>query len=138
MWEARAETETTAPSDAVWALWDDPRRWRDWHPQIAAVRGEGPLRVGAEARIRFRGSPRALRFRVTGYEPGRRLTDEARLPGARLGHEHRVEPRGEGSLIAHRVWFDGPAARLYGALMGRRMTASVREFGPRERAHVEP
>ena len=138
MWEARAETVVRAHAAAVWALWEDPARWKDWNPQIAEARLRGPFALGSSARIRFRRSPRALTFEITALEPGRMFTDEARMPGARLGHEHLLEPDGETTRIVHRLFFDGPAERIYALLMGRQMRAAVQEFVERERALVEP
>ena len=138
MWEATAETRTSAPPGAVWALWEDPTRWGDWNEQIAAAELAGPFEQGAIARIRFKHNPWALRFTITNLHRGHAFTDEARLPGARLGHDHRLEYDGEATTIVHRLYFDGRAAPLWGALMGRRMRAAVHTFGERERQLAEP
>jgi hypothetical protein len=137
MWDARAEVVVRADAAAVWALWEDPRRWKDWNPQIAEAQLRGPFAVGGSARIRFKRSPRPLTFEITALEPGRLFTDEARLPGTRLGHEHLLERDGETTRIMHRLYFDGPAERIYVLLMGRRMRAAVRQFVERERGLVE-
>jgi hypothetical protein len=137
MWSATAEIETTVDPALVWALWEDPERWKDWNEQIAEAALHGPFVVGAQARIRFKRSPRSLTFIVTALEPGRLFTDEARLPGTRLGHEHRVAVDGETTKISHRLYFDGPAERIYVLLMGRQMQSAVRRFAARERSLVE-
>jgi ligand-binding SRPBCC domain-containing protein len=137
MWQTSAETRTSAPPEAVWALWADAARWREWNDQIASAELDSPLEQGAVARIRFRRSPRALRFTVTSFEDRRSFTDETRFPGARLAHEHRVEPDGAGSRIVHRLSFTGRAERLWGLVMGRPMRAAVGTFGERERALAE-
>lgn len=137
MWETAAETRTDAPPSAVWALWNDAARWRDWNEQIASAELEGPFEQGATARIRFKRNPRALRFTITRLEDGRAFTDETRLPGARLGHEHRLDRTDGQTCIAHRLYFDGPAERLWALLMGRQMRAAVRAFGEREREIAE-
>lgn len=133
MWEVDAEVETPADSASVWALWADAARWRDWNEQIATAELDGPFAVGSTARIRFKRRPRALRFTITALDPGRRFVDETRLPGARLGHEHRLQRDGSTTRIGHRLYFDGPAERVYALLMGRQMKAAVRRFGERER-----
>jgi hypothetical protein len=138
MWEARAEVVVRVDPAAVWALWEDPKRWKDWNPQIAQAELSGPFAVGSSARIRFKRSPRPLTFEITALEPGRLFIDEARLPGTRLGHEHLLERDGETTRIAHRLYFDGPAERIYVLLMGRQMRAAVRQFVERERHLVDP
>jgi ligand-binding SRPBCC domain-containing protein len=137
VWEAEAEIETAAPPDAVWELWDDPTRWTEWNEQLASVRMAGPLALGGKARIRFKRSPLPLTFTITALEPGRLFTDETRLPGARLGHQHLVESAGPRTQIHNRLYFDGPAERLWAFLAGRRMRSSVRAFVERERELAE-
>ena len=137
MWDARAEVVVRADAAAVWALWEDPSRWKEWNPQITEAQLRGPFAVGSSARIRFKRSLRPLTFEITALEPEHLFTDEARLPGTRLGHEHRLERDGETTRISHRLYFDGTAERIYALLMGRQMRAAVRQFGERERRLVE-
>jgi hypothetical protein len=136
VWEAKAESETAAGPEVVWRLWEDPARWSEWNEDIAWARLEGPFEAGAKARIKFKRGL-TLTFTVTELERGRLFTDEARMAGARLGHEHLVERSDERTRIQNRLYFEGPAERLYGLLMGRRMRRSVRCFVERERALAE-
>jgi uncharacterized protein YndB with AHSA1/START domain len=126
-WEATASREIAAEPAAIWELWENADRWPDWNPAIASAELEGPFAVGTTAVIRFRGRP-AMKFEVTAIEPGRLFVDETRLPAARMGHEHRLEPVGDGVLVTHRIYFDGPLAALWGALMGRRIRRDAATF----------
>ncbi len=132
MWQASAETTTTAEPDSIWALWENAERWSAWNEQIAEARLMGPLAVGATAMVRFKGSPLRLSFRITKLEPGRLLVDEAQLPGVRMGHEHLVEREAGKTTIRHRLFIAGALERLYGLLLGRRMRRAVKVFGERE------
>jgi hypothetical protein len=136
VWEATAETEANASAESVWALWEDPGRWREWNEDIASAALEGDFALGSRARIRFKRSL-PLRFEITELQPRRLFTDETRLPGARLGHEHSIQASDGGVVIRNRLYLDGPAERLYAALMGRRMSASVRRFIELERELAE-
>jgi hypothetical protein len=79
-----------------------------------------------------------MQFEIVALEPERLLIDEARLPGARLGHEHRVEPKGNGSQITHRIYVRGPFSGLFALLLGRkRMSESVVRFVEREKELAE-
>ncbi len=102
-WETTSELCADVSPGAIWGkAYADAEAWPEWNDEIQRARLGGPLELGAEARIVFRTGLR-LRFRVVEFEPGRLFTDEARLPGARIGHRHLVEP-GEGSgshLIKH-------------------------------------
>ena len=137
MWSAQHEEETAADPAAVWALWEDPARWPQWNHEIPSARLDGPLAHGATARVRFRrGIP--VKFRIVEFEPGRSFTDEGRLPGARMGHEHVVSVGDDGTVrIRNRIYIDGPAARLYVLLMGRRVRRGLPRFVARERALAE-
>jgi Polyketide cyclase / dehydrase and lipid transport len=134
-WEAEASRELVAQAGDIWALWDDADRWADWNPAIAGAALQGPFAVGTAARIRFRGRP-AMTFTITAIEPRRLFVDETRLPGARMGHEHRLAPSGSGATVGHCIYFDGPLAALWGALMGRRIRRDLQTFLELEQAQV--
>jgi hypothetical protein len=79
-----------------------------------------------------------MELQAVTLEPERLLVHEARLPGARLGHEHLVEPKGNGSEITHRLYVRGPFSAPFALLLGRkRMSELVLEFAARERELVE-
>lgn len=73
-------------------------------------------------------------------EPGRLLVAESRFPGARVGHEMRVEAdTGGGAAITHRLYVDGPLWVGWALMLGRkRMRGQVEEFAKRERELAEP
>ena len=68
--------------------------------------------------MRFRTGLR-LRFTLTEVEPERVFTDESRLPGARMGHRHELQPLpardGEpaGVRLVNTIYIRGPLARLW-------------------------
>jgi Polyketide cyclase / dehydrase and lipid transport len=125
-----------AGAAAVWALWADPGRWPEWNEQIASAELDGELRVGTRARVKFRRGG-TVRFEVTALEPERLFVDEAGFPGARLGHEHRIEPAGSAVDVTHRLYVEGPLSGFWALMLGRkRMRESVAGFVARERELV--
>jgi len=137
VWEASASIETTAPVKAVWSLWADPARWPDWNHDIASVSAHEPLAAGARARVRLKSSV-PMRFTITELEHERLFIDETKLPGACMGHEHRLEQLPDGRTRIHnRLYLDGPLERLYAAALGGRMRASVRQFVESEKELAE-
>jgi hypothetical protein len=125
------------PAD-IWALWADPARWPDWNQQLERVEFDSELSVGAEVRLKLRRGG-TVRFTVTELEPDRLFVDEARFPGARLGHEHRLAPGKSSVEITHRVYLKGPLAGFWALMMGRkRLRESVVRFVERERELTEP
>lgn len=90
-WETSSVLEAEAPASAIWdAAYADAEAWPHWNAEIKRASLDGALRLGAKAKIVFRTGLR-LRFRVVEFEQGHLFTDEARLPGARMGHRHLVE-----------------------------------------------
>jgi uncharacterized protein YndB with AHSA1/START domain len=141
MFEATHGEDTSAPPAAVWALWRDPARWPEWNSTYDSAELDGELEPGAEVTVKLHRGGRMKR-EVVAVEPERLLIDQARFPGARFGHEHRVEPRsageGGGSRITHRVYVKGPASGLWALMLGRkRLRASVAKFCENELELVE-
>ena len=121
----------------MWALWEDPARWPDWNEQLEHGELEGEFATGERIRVKFRRGGR-MQFEIVALEPQRLFIDEARFPGARFGHEHRLEPLGEGCEITHRLYVDGFASGLWALMLGRkRMRESVVAFCERERELAE-
>jgi len=138
MFEATHSERSTAELAAIWELWADPARWPDWNEQLERVEFDGELRVGAEVRLKLRRGG-TVRFAVSELEPERVFADEARFPGARLGHEHRLAPGKSSVEITHRVYLEGPLSGFWALMMGRkRLRESVVRFVERERELTEP
>jgi hypothetical protein len=134
-WQTASSCEAAVAPAAVWSrAYADVSAWPQWNAEIKSATLDGPLALGAVARIVFRTGLR-LRFRVVEYEEGRLFTDEARLPGARMGHRHLVEPAGEdGSLLTNTIYIVGPAACLWRRILG---PAAARTLPDAQRAVVE-
>lgn len=126
-WETTSELQTEAAAASVWErAYADAGAWPRWNDEIRSASLEGALREGAEAKIVFRTGLR-LRFRVVEFEAGRLFTDEARLPGARMGHRHLVESDGGGSRLTNTIYIEGPLAWLWRRVMGPRAARTLPE-----------
>lgn len=118
-WETTSTLEADVAPAAIWQrAYVDADAWPRWNAELKRAKLDGPLRQGAEARIVFRTGLR-LRFRVVEFEDGRLFTDEARLPGALMGHRHSIEPAPEGgSRLTNTIYIDGPLAGLWRRILG--------------------
>jgi hypothetical protein len=118
-WETSSTLEASVSPADVWSrAYADVDAWPRWNTEIKRATLDGPLALGAVARIVFRTGLR-LRFRVVEYEEGRLFTDEARLPGARMGHRHLIEPLGPGrSRLVNTIYIEGPMAWLWRRVLG--------------------
>lgn len=106
--------ETTAVPEAVWELYSDVARWRDWDAGLVDVTLDGPFAVGSEGVLTVEGQP-PLPFRLTAVEEARSFSDVTQVPGvAVLEFHHHIEPSSTGSVITHEVVVTGPAALQFG------------------------
>lgn len=134
-WETTSTLEAQVPSTAVWeTAYADADAWPQWNAELKRATLDGPLALGAEAKIVFRTGLR-LRFRVVEFEAGRLFTDEARLPGARMGHRHVVEPtETRGSQLTNTIYIEGALAPLWRRIMG---PAAAKTLPAAQRAVIE-
>jgi polyketide cyclase/dehydrase/lipid transport protein len=126
--------EAEVPPDAVWQkAYADAEAWPRWNAEIKRARLDGPLALGARARIVF-GSGLRLRFRVIEFEQGRLFTDESRLPGARMGHRHLLEEADAGCRLTNTIYIEGPMSWLWRRILG---PAAERALPGAQRAAAE-
>ena len=125
-WETTSTLEAEVDPGAVWEkAYADVAAWPSWNAEIRGASLDGPLALGATARIVFRTGLR-LRFHVVEYEQGRLFTDEARLPGARMGHRHLVQPiEGSGSRLTNTIYIEGALTPLWRPIMGPRAAKTL-------------
>jgi len=134
-WETTSTLEAGVSPAAVWERsYASAEAWPRWNAEIKRASLDGPLALGAKAKIVF-GTGLRLRFRVVEFEQGRLFTDESRLPGARMGHRHLVEPAGNGGCrLANTIYIDGALAPLWRRIMG---PAAERSLPDAQRAAVD-
>jgi Polyketide cyclase / dehydrase and lipid transport len=137
VFEASHSERSSAAPAAIWALWADASRWPEWNEQLEWSEVDGEFSLGTGVTTKFKRGGK-MKLTITALEPERLFVDEARLPGCRFGHEHRVEPAGSGSQITHRLYLSGPTSGVFSRLFGRkRMEESVVGFVERERKLAE-
>lgn len=125
-WETTSTLEANVSPASVWEkAYADAGAWPAWNAELKSAELDGPLRLGARARIVFKTGLR-LRFTVVEFEQGRLFTDEAKLPGARMGHQHLVEPAaGSGSRLTNTIYIEGPLSAIWRRIMGPRAARSL-------------
>ena len=133
-WETQSHLDAGLDPARVWSgAYADADAWPRWNAEIKSAGLDGPLALGARVRIVFRSGLR-LRFQVVEYEHGRLFTDEARLPGARMGHRHLVErAAGGGCRLTNTIYIDGPLTPLWHRILG---PAAARSLPGAQRAIV--
>jgi hypothetical protein len=117
-WELEHSADSKASAEAVWERYTDVENWREWSPKGVEESGlEGQFEVGSKGFSKAPHLPKG-RFELVEVEPERRFVSQAKLPGARLHFEHRVEPRDGGTRITHRASLEGPLAPVWRPLIG--------------------
>jgi hypothetical protein len=134
-WETTNTLEADVSPGAVWEkAYANAEAWPKWNAEIKRAHLDGPLALGAKAKIVF-GTGLRLRFRVVEFEEGRLFTDESRMPGARMGHRHLIEPtESGGSRLTNTIYIEGALAPLWRRIMG---PAAARTLPAAQRAVVE-
>jgi uncharacterized membrane protein len=108
----RASIVIDAPIEVVWSVFTDVERWPTWASSFTSVELiDGPMRLGAKARIRQPGLPTVV-WEVTKWEPGRSWTWTATGPGARTEASHVLTRSGDGTLAEQAIIPSGPIGRL--------------------------
>jgi polyketide cyclase/dehydrase/lipid transport protein len=133
-WQTTSTLEAGVSPASVWRkAYADAAAWPRWNAEIKRAELDGPLAQGATARIAF-GTGLRLRFHVVEFENGRLFTDESRLPGARMGHRHLIEPTETGSRLTNTIYIEGALTPIWRRIMG---PAAVRTLPKAQRAAVE-
>ena len=117
----RASITIDAPIDVVWSVFTDVERWPTWASSFTSVELiDGPMRLGAKARIRQPRLPTVV-WEVTKWEPGRSWTWAATGPGAYTEASHVLTVSGRGTVAEQSIVSSGPVGRLL-ALVWRSLT----------------
>jgi hypothetical protein len=124
-WETTSTLEAGVTPASIWEqAYADADAWPKWNAEIKRASLDGPLALGATAKIVF-GTGLRLRFHVVEFEDGRLFTDESRLPGARMGHRHLIEPTESGSRLTNTIYIEGPLAPVWRRIMGPAATRTL-------------
>lgn len=117
-WETTSTLEAEVSQTAVWEkAYADAEAWPKWNAEIKRASLDGPLALGAKAKIVF-GTGLRLRFHVVQFDDGCLFTDESRLPGARMGHCHLIEPTEAGVRLTNTIYIEGGLAPLWRRILG--------------------
>ena len=108
----RVSITIDAPIDVVWSVFTDVERWPTWASSFTSVELiDGPMRLGAKARIRQPRLP-TLVWEVTKWSPGHSWTWTATSPGARTEASHVLTRSGDGTLAEQSITSSGPLGRV--------------------------
>jgi uncharacterized membrane protein len=108
----RASIRIDAPIEVVWSVFTDVERWPTWASAFTSVELiDGPMRLGAKARIRQPWLPTVV-WEVTKWERGHSWTWVATSPGARTEASHVLTRSGDGTIAEQSIISSGPLGRV--------------------------
>lgn len=108
----RAAITIDAPIEVVWSVFTDVERWPTWTRSVTSVELiDGPMRLGARARIRQPRLPTVV-WTVTSWDPDKSWTWTATGPGARTQASHVLTAAGGSTVAEQAIISSGPIGRL--------------------------
>ena len=120
--------DSHAPTDRLWEVMSDVRRWPEWLPTVDSVSPVDPARadeVGAEYTVEQPGLPRAV-WTITAIDAGRSFTWESAQPGIRSIGTHALRPGPDGvTTIELGIAWSGPLGPLLRLVIGRKARGYV-------------
>jgi hypothetical protein len=127
MWKTEHSAETSARQDALWGLLADADGWPSWNPRLSSAHLDGPLRNGTTGQTTQANGQKG-NFTVRELELGTYFVNEARVPGAILRFQHRIEAVGDArSRVTLGASIEGPMAPVWGHIFGRQIAGYMPE-----------
>lgn len=114
---ARATASSTAPAQLFYDRWIDVTTHPEWSHEMAWLRLDEPLRVGARGTLKPKSGPKSG-FVVSELVPGRVYADTTLLPGARLTFRHAANDTADGSDLSVDVSISGRLASIWRRVLG--------------------
>src|ERR1700682_2150114 len=119
MWKTESSANTSADHDALCSLLADADGWPSWNPGLSSAHLDGPLQNGTTGRT-TQSSGHKGHFTVTELQVGAYFVNEAKVPGAVLRFQHRIEAVDEArSRVTLGATIDGLMAPVWRLVIGR-------------------
>lgn len=118
------ETVVATSPGRLYAAIVDLRSWPVWDPEIERILHDGALHPGARFTLRPKGGPN-VKMTVEEALAGRRFSDLAQLPLAKMRTRHDFEPLGEGTRLRVTIEVFGPLAFLWDRLVAQKQVAGL-------------
>ena len=118
-WEYEHSADSKASPASVWDRYTDVEHWSEWSQKgVQESSLDGKFQVGTEGTSKAPNLPKG-KFELIEVEPEQGFASKAKLPGATLVFEHRLEPIDGGTRITHRATLDGPLTFVWRPAVGR-------------------
>ena len=99
--------------------------WPSWNPDVRSASLEGGLSEGS--RFRWKAGPGTITSTLQRIERPRLIAWTGRTFGIKAIHVHRLEPRGEGTVVSSEESWEGLPVRIF---RGRMQKTLEEALGP--------
>jgi hypothetical protein len=118
-WEYEHSADSQASPASVWERYKDVDHWSEWSKKgVAESSLDGDFKVGTQGTSKAPNLPKG-KFELIEVEPEQGFVSKAKMPGATLVFEHRLEPIDGGTRITHRATLDGPLSAVWRPAVSR-------------------
>lgn len=118
-WEFEHSAESKASPESIWERYKDVDNWSEWSTKgVEESSLDGDFQVGTKGVSKAPHLPKG-KFELVEVEPEQGFTSKAKMPGATLIFEHRLEPIDGGTRITHRASLEGPLSPVWRPAVGR-------------------
>lgn len=116
--------ETTAPPEAIWAIWTDVPNWKQWDAGLKDAQMEGAFQLGQKGII-ISLEDRKSKFKVVAFQEGQSYTYKTKLPlGSLYVKRYLVEKNGL-TTFTHEVWFKGLTKGIFAKAFGAKFRSML-------------
>ena len=108
---------TIAPSEKIWKIWTNIKKWPTWDKEIEWVKIDGPFITGQSGKLKPKSGP-ITKFQITSCIPNKQFTTVSWLPFAKLIFDHQLGSNENKTMVTHQISIRGPLAWLFNIILG--------------------
>jgi uncharacterized protein YndB with AHSA1/START domain len=120
---ASAQVEVDAGPETVWEVLTSIDDWPSWNPDVRSASLEEGLTEGS--RFRWKAGPGTITSTLQRIERPRLIGWTGRTFGIKAVHVHRLEPRGEGTVVSSEESWEGLPVRIFRRRMQRTLDEAL-------------
>jgi hypothetical protein len=120
---AAAEVEVAADPEIVWEVLTSIGDWPSWNPDVSSASVEEGLSEGS--RFRWKAGPGTITSTLQRIDRPHLVAWTGRTFGITAIHVHRLEPRGQATVVSSEESWEGLPVRIFRGRMQRTLQKSI-------------
>ncbi len=118
-----SELEIVASPEIVWDVLTDVAAWPTWNPDVKSASLDGAL--GEGSRFSWKSGPGTITSTVGSIEPPHAITWTGTTLGIKAIHVHRLEQRGDATVVSSEESWNGLLVRMLRRSMTRTLQKAL-------------